>query len=434
VLGPEEVALATYRVGSTHGREAFFALSENTGEERRVIERNWRANNKEIDRLLESDIPVLAEQFHEDAVAGVAVDPRLRRQVAELMRAIMKLRMIADCRTTGTTPLAPADNGNVRVSVALECKHPEWTALQNEDDTALSATERMERIVESVRRGFDAPRTRTSTSSLKLEQQVKAGRKVWVVDQGRETNEALGSMVFSTLQTFDAPRKLASELLRAESIRVFESSPWEKLPADGLGPQKVAIMALNANNSVEKESFLAYWMAVGKSKAEVERKLWPAAVHKRRALVPQKNWVDKSGGRHWPIFEASLKALEGAVCEAGDVEFWVANVPYRRHVASMQMRCEVPTLRFLPGKGWSVNTNQMIPAPTPSPVNVRYESVNGVKRWVAGEHSVAWTTTALFKAIYVPAARVPTGLYIGDDPCTKLLSFTGGDPDTAECR
>ncbi|WP_448134366.1 hypothetical protein [Stenotrophomonas rhizophila] len=433
-LGPEEVALATYRVGSTQGRDAFFALSRNMGEERRAIERNWRIHKKEIEAVLESDTPVLTQRFYEDAVAGVAVDPRLRGQVGDLMRAIMKLRMIADCRTTGATPLEPADNGNLRVSVALECKHPEWTAPQDEGFAALSATERMERIVESVRRGADGPRTGISTSSLKLEQQVKAGRKVWVVDQGRETNEALGSMVDGTLQTFDVPMKLASALLRAESIRVFESTPWERLPADGLGPQRVAIMALNANNRVEKEGFLAYWTAVGKSKAEVERKLWPAAVDKRRALVPQKNWVEKSGGRHWPIFEASLKALESAVCEAGDVEFTVANVPYRRHVASMEMRCEVPTLRYLPEMGWSVNTNQTVPARMSSPLHVNYENVNGAKRWVADEHSVAWITAALFKAIYVPAARGPTGLHLGDDPCADLLRLDGGDPDTAECR
>lgn len=204
------------------------------GEERRAIERNWRIHKKEIEALLVSDTPVLTQRFYEDAVAGVAVDPRLRGQVGDLMRAIMKLRMIADCRTTGATPLEPADNGNLRVSVALECKHPEWTAPQDEGFAALSATERMERIVESVRRGADGPRTGISTSALKLEQQVKAGRKVWVVDQGRETNEALGSMVDGTLQTFDVPMKLASALLRAESIRVFESTPWERLPADGL--------------------------------------------------------------------------------------------------------------------------------------------------------------------------------------------------------
>lgn len=433
-MGPEDVALATYRVASNMDRDAYFALAEHMGEERDAIEPRWRKDRREDDARFESEVREITQLLYEEAVAGVAVDPRLRRQLGELVKVIMKRRRIADCQTAGITPLDPADSGNLRVSVSVECRHPKWTADENPDNPSLSATERMARIVASVKQGLEGPKTGIGTTALQLEQHVREGRREWVVDQGRETNEALAAMIRGDLHAFGVPKSEALEILRAESIRVFESTPWERIPANGLGPQRVAILAVNASNSVEKEAFLAYWTAAGKSKAEIERKLWPAAEAKRRGLAPQMNWVEAPGGRQWPIFEASLKALESAVCEAMDVEFMTSDVPQRRRVASVQLRCEVPTLRYLPGEGWSVNSGQMVSAETSAPVYVNYENVNGTKRWVAGEHSVAWTTTALFKAIYLPAAGVPVDFYIGDDPCTELLSIHGGNRDSAECR
>lgn len=110
----------------------------------------------------------------------------------------------------------------------------------------------------------------------------------------------------------------------------------------------------------------------------------------------------------------------------------IASVGATELLSSVEMHCEVPTLHDLPEKGWWVNTNHMVPARASSPLYGNYESINGVKPWVVGEHSVAWATAALFKAIYVPAACASTGLYVGVDRCTELLSFRGEDPDAAE--
>lgn len=426
---PEKVALAMYRADLTLKRDAILSLSEYFGEKQDDAEPHWGKSPSVA--VSEAE---MAQLVYDDAVRGVAVDPRLRRQFGQLFSALMELRLLADCRTTGAKPLAPSDAGNARVSVSLECMHPTWNVDDDDADVSQPATKRMAKLLNDVQRGIEGQRTVRSIATLELEQHNNHGRREWMVDQGADTAEAVAELIYGNTNSFGKPFRNALQLLRSESARVFENAPWEKLPADGLGAQNVVMMAVSASNSLDRDTFLAYWTAVGKPKVAIERKLWPAAVEKRRALTPQRNWVESDGGRHWPIFEASLKALEAAVCEAGEPEYVVSRTPDLQRSAIVTLRCAVPALAYSQQQGWEVNTKGMAPLSIAAQVQADYRNVKGVQRWVADERSTNAVTVALFRAVYLRTAGGSIGSDIGKDPCSSLLLLDGGEPDTAECR